>query len=146
MKDDFGVAARLKDRSLADEIVAQAVGVHEVPVVADADLTVRAVDEKRLRVGQAAFAGGRIADVSDRGAPRQFGQRRAVEDVRNVSHLLVHADPLAVRRRDAGALLAAMLQRIEAQIGHVRRFGVTEDAEHAAFVFELVQHVRPLSL
>ena len=45
---------------------------------------------------------------------------------------------LAVRRRDAGALLAAMLQRVETEVGHVRGFGVAEDAEDAALFVELV--------
>ena len=45
-----------------------------------------------------------------------------------------------------GALLAAMLQRVETEIRHVGGLGVAEDAEDAAFVLELVEHVRPLSL
>jgi hypothetical protein len=31
-----------------------------------------------------------------------------------------------------------VLERVKAQVGHVRRFGVTEDAKHAAFVVEMV--------
>ena len=42
--------------------------------------------------------------------------------------------------RDAGALLAAVLQRVEAEVGEVGRLGMTEDAEDAALVLELVQH------
>ena len=33
-----------------------------------------------------------------------------------------------------------MLQRVQAEVGHVGRFGMAEDAEDAAFVFELVEH------
>ena len=42
-----------------------------------------------------------------------------------------------------GALLAAVLQRVQAEVGHVGRFGVAEDAEDAALVFEFVEHVSP---
>ena len=47
------------------EHVAQLLRVHEVAVVADRDLAVRAVDENRLRVLQAALARGRVAHVAD---------------------------------------------------------------------------------
>ena len=40
----------------------------------------------------------------------------------------------AVRGRDAGALLAAVLERVEPEVGEVRRFGVTVHAEDAAGV------------
>jgi hypothetical protein len=33
-----------------------------------------------------------------------------------------------------------MLQGVQTEIRHVGRFGVTEDAEDAAFLFELVGH------
>ena len=41
---------------------------------------------------------------------------------------------------DAGALLPAMLQRVEAEVGQVGRFGMAEDAEDAALVFEFIEH------
>src|SRR5215510_1621616 len=48
------------------------------------------------------------------------------------------ADHRSVRRRDAGALLAAMLERIKAEVREIRGLRVTEDPEHAAFFSELV--------
>ena len=51
------------------------------------------------------------------------------------------ADLRAVGRGDAGALLPAVLQRVEPEVGHVGRFGMAEDAEDAALVLEFVQHV-----
>ena len=39
----------------------------------------------------------------------------------------------AVRCGNAGALLAAMLQRVEPEVGEVGGFGMTEDAEDPAF-------------
>ena len=45
---------------------------------------------------------------------------------------------LAVGGGDAGALLPAVLQRVEAEVGEVGGLGVPEDAEDAALVFEFV--------
>ena len=45
---------------------------------------------------------------------------------------------LAVARDDAGRLLPAVLQRVQAEVGHVRGLGVAEDAEDAALVVEVV--------
>src|SRR5205807_2130447 len=45
---------------------------------------------------------------------------------------------VAVRNGNATRLLPAMLQRIQPQIGHARRFGMTVDAEHAALFAQLV--------
>ena len=71
VQDDLGVAARLEDRALPHELVAQLARVDEVAVVADRDLAVRAVDQDRLRVEQLALAGRRVADVADRRSARQ---------------------------------------------------------------------------
>ena len=71
----------------AHELVAQLAGVDQVAVVADGELAVRAVDEQRLRVLDAARAGGRVADVADGDvadrARRAFG---LVEDVGDLAH------------------------------------------------------------
>src|SRR5262249_7001627 len=138
MQHDLGVAVRLKYRSLPDEVVAQLARIDEIAVAADGDLSVRAVDQNRLRVRELALAGGRIAHVADRERPRQLRERLAVERVGNVSHRARHANLLAVRRGDAGALLTAVLQRVQPKVGHIGRFGMPEDAEDAALVFELV--------
>ena len=46
--------------------------------------------------------------------------------------------PVAVGARDARALLSAMLQRVEAEVGEIGRFGMPEDAEDATLVAEFV--------
>ena len=43
-----------------------------------------------------------------------------------------------VARNDSGRFLAAMLQRVQAQIGHLRGFGMAEDTAHAAVVVETI--------
>ena len=45
---------------------------------------------------------------------------------------------LAIVGDDAGAFLAAMLQRVEAEVGQLRRFRVIENAEDAAVMFWIV--------
>ena len=119
MQDDFGVAAGLEDRAVADQLVAQLAGVDEVAVVRDGDLAVRAVDQERLRVLELALARGRIARVPDRDVPGQRLQRLLVERFGHVPHRARDAQLLAVGAADAGALLAAMLERVEAEVGEV---------------------------
>jgi hypothetical protein len=45
---------------------------------------------------------------------------------------------LAVGSRDAGRLLAAVLQRVEAEIGFPRGVGMAVDGDDAAFFVEFV--------
>ena len=49
---------------------------------------------------------------------------------------------VTVRGRDPRALLSAVLQRVQPEVGHVGGFGVAEDPEDAALVLEFVQHRR----
>ena len=142
MKNDLRVAIRLEDRALPHEIVAQLTRVHDVAVVTKSDLPVRAINQDRLRIQQLALSGRRVAHVTDRHWPRQRRQRLAVEDIRDVAHGARDAHLRSVRGRDAGALLAAMLQRVQPQVRHVGGFGMSEDAEDTTLVFEFIQHVQ----
>jgi hypothetical protein len=45
---------------------------------------------------------------------------------------------VAVAGDDAGGFLAAMLQRVEAEIGKIGGFGMTENAEDTTFVVEVI--------
>ena len=140
VQHDLGIAARLEDGALAHELVAQLVRVHQVAVVGDRDLPVRALDQERLRVREPALTRRRIAHVADRHRAGHLRQHRRVEHVGDVAHRLGDADQVPVRRGNAGALLPAVLHRVEPEVGEVRGLGVAVDAEDAAFVVELVQH------
>ena len=70
MKQHLGIAARLKNGAVADEIVTQLARVHEIAVVRHGDLSVGAVDEERLRVSQAALASGRVPGMANREVAR----------------------------------------------------------------------------
>ena len=52
--------------------------------------------------------------------------------------LLCRCRSIAVGRGDAGRFLAAMLQRVEAEIGELGGFGMAEDAEDAAVIVEMI--------
>ena len=60
--------------------------------------------------------------------------------VGDVAHRAGEPHLLPIRGGDARALLSAMLESVETEVGHVGRFGMAEDAEDAALVFELIQH------
>ncbi len=137
------VARRLENRSLEDQPIAQFLRVDQVAVVTDGDLAVRAVDQDRLRVLEAAFAGCGVANVPDRA---RAGQRRKGffgEIVGDIAHGLVHPQAVAVGCRDADAFLAAMLERVEAEVREIRGLRVAEDPEDAALFSELVHSQAP---
>ena len=62
------------------------------------------------------------------------------EDIGHMAHRLVAVDLAAVAGGDTGALLAAMLQRVQPEVGEVRRFRMAVDGEDAAFFVELIEH------
>ena len=75
--------------------------------------------------------------------PGQPGERLAVERLVDVAHRLAMTRICdAVGRGDAGALLPAVLQRVQAEVGEVRGLGMAEDPEDAALVLELIEHRR----
>ena len=146
MQHDLGVAAGLEDRALTNELVAQLAGVHDVAVVADGDLAVRAVDQDRLGIRELALASRRVTDVTDGQRPGQVRQLVVVERFGDVAHRPGHTHVPNVGGGDAGALLPAVLERVQAEIRHVGRLGVAEDAEDAALFPELVKHQATLRM
>ncbi len=130
-----------KIEPLLDQLVAQLAGVDEVAVVGDGDLPVRAVDQERLGVAR---AGSRRRSSS--GCGRSPGARAAsrASALSKASATWPIARDARIRapsaRDDAGALLPAVLERVEAEVREVGGLGMTEDPEDAALVLELVEH------
>ena len=61
------------------------------------------------------------------------------KDLRDKAEVLAHENRLAVADRDAGRVLAAMLQRVQREVGHARHIVAgSPDAEDAALLMELV--------
>ena len=120
--------------SVLDQLL-QLVGVDQVAVVAERDRAVGGGAERRLRVLPGAGTGGRVARVPDREVALERVERGLVEDLRDQPHVLVDQDLAAVADRDPGGLLAAVLQRVEAEVGQLGDvLAGRPDAEDAAGV------------
>src|SRR5689334_6994543 len=78
--------------------------------------------------------------MSDGEMPGQVLKRLLIERVGHMPHSSHGPDPCTIRRDNAGALLTAMLQRIQPEISKVGGLRVSENAENAAFVLEFIQH------
>ena len=82
--------------------------------------------------------------MADREVAAQAGQRRLVEDLGDQAEILVDHHAGAVADRDAGGLLPAVLQRVEAEVGELGDlFAGRPDAEDAALLarWRLLRHV-----
>ena len=88
----------------------------------DGDLAARAIHRERLGVAQIGRAGGRITRVADGHFADEVVQNfRVVENLRHEAHAVVLVKFSLVAGDDAGAFLAAMLERVKSVIGRVRR-------------------------
>src|SRR5579863_9303671 len=92
------------------------------------------LSEEGLHVAKNRLAGRGIADVSDRRRTRQSldcpGVGKMIADQPQAT---LGVKALSIEGDDAGRLLTAMLERVEAKRGDRRRVGMTENAEDAAF-------------
>ena len=122
-----------------DELVAQLGGVDEVAVVAQGDHVAVAAAHEGLGVLPVAGAGGGVAHVADSVLAAEAGEHLFVEDLAEQTEVLDDRDLAVVAHGDAGALLAAVLQGVEAeerQAGDVAPRCV--DAEDATAVVQTV--------
>ena len=136
--DDLGVRSRPEPHSLGGQLVVELDGVDQVAVVAQRhDPAVVPVD--RLRVLPAAVAGRGVAHVSDRHLARERLQAPLVEHLGDEAHVALGGDVTALRGRDAGRFLAAVLERVEREVGEPGDVLLRcVDAEHAALVARAV--------
>ena len=148
LREHLGVRPGLELDAALDKVAAQQVGVDDVAVVRERELALRAGDDQRLHVRVGARPGGRVARVADRVRAPEVGQDLLVEDLCDEAHLGEALDPgLAVGGGDAGRLLPAVLERVEAEEGessHILAGG--EDAHHAAGFAQARNQARPFPL
>ena len=142
VQDDLAVAGGLENGAARFEFIAETGGVGEVAVVADGDLAAGAIHDERLGVLDGGTARGRVADVAKGKVAGQGAEDVLVEHLRNEAHALVGAQVNAVGRRDAGAFLAAMLERVQAVIRQFGGIRVAVDAEQTAVMSRLSVVVR----
>ena len=101
--------------------------------MADREAAAVELGEQRLHVAQDGLAGGRVAHVADRrGAGQALDHLAAGEVVADQAHPALGMEALAVERDDAGRLLAAVLERVQAERGDRGRVRMPEYAEDAA--------------
>ena len=127
--DQRGVVGRLVRQGAGDQRALLGVplgqpalqleGVGQVAVVAEGDAAGGGGPEGRLGVLPDAGAGGGVAGVADGQVAAQRAERGLVEDLGDQTHVLEDHDLGAVADRDPGGLLAAVLQRVEAEVGEL---------------------------
>ncbi len=140
MQDDLGVGGRLHHRAFADQLAAQCQAVGQIAIMADSKAAGIELGEQRLHVAQDGFAGGRIADMADGGvAGEPVDHLPPRECVADQPEAAFGMETGAVERDDAGGLLAAMLQCMEAERRDRRSVGVPENAEHTTFLAQPVR-------
>ena len=132
--DHLGVGRRAEPDPVGDELVPQRLGIRQVAVVAERDRAGAAVMDERLRVRPVHAARRRVTRVTDRDLAGQRLQLLLVEDLRHEPHVAQHGEPAALGDRDAGRLLAAVLQREEGEVREPRHIALdrpdSEDATH----------------
>ena len=134
VQDHLGVGGRLQDGAVAHQLAAQRQAVGEIAVVADREAAGVEIGEQRLDVAQQRLAGGRIAHMADRhGAGQAVDDLAAREGVADKAETALGMEAVAVEADDAGRLLAAVLQGVQAERRDGGGVGVPVDAEYAAF-------------
>src|SRR5216684_2898885 len=145
----FGIGRRRKDGAFFFQAFALFAGERQVAVVADGDLAMLTGDQKRLAFAHRNFSGSGIANVTNRAGAGQTIEGWLIKSFRDIAHRALSHQTLAVGRDHATRFLAAMLQRVQAEISQARGFRVAVDAKHAAlftqFVFEWIDHAFRLS-
>ena len=122
-RDDLRVRRRAKAHAAVGELGVQLDGVDEVAVVGERDLpAVGAVD--RLSVLPCRGARRRVAHVADRHRSRQGEQLLFVEDLRDEADVAHGHDAAALARGDPRGLLAAVLKRVEGEVGQAGDVGL----------------------
>ena len=138
LDDDLGVGGGLEVCAVAFEACAHIAEVDQVAVVGDGDEALGGIDADGLGVEKGGVAGGGVAGVADGHVAGKLGKDVVGEDLRDQAHALDVGEVLAVGSGDAGRLLAAMLEGVEAEIGLARGVGMAVDGDDAAFFVELV--------
>ena len=137
--DHLGVGGGVEKGAILNELPAQAERVGEVAVVGDGEPAEGEVGEERLDVAQPGSTGGGVAGVTDGGVAGQaLDHGLAGEAVADQAGRLVMVEVLAVEADDAGGLLPAMLERVQAQGRVGRGPAMAVDGEDAALLVELV--------
>ena len=113
---ELRVRSRRHPDAVGEELATKLLDIHEIPVVAECNRPCAPVMDVWLRVRPLVRTGGRVARVTDRNLAGQRLQLLLVEDVREEANLAYDRQATAVRDRDPGRLLAAVLEREQPEV------------------------------
>src|SRR5439155_21747546 len=152
-----GIAGGHGVHPLLPQLVAQPRSVGQIAIVAEHELPQVTSSRNRLDVRERVRAGGRVARVTDGGDRRlavsdglaavERVDRLAIEDLADQSQALVQVELRTIAGGDPGRLLAAMLQRVQAQVSEpADRLTGGEDTDHAALFARAMGFVAGLDI
>src|SRR6186997_2618949 len=118
VEDNFGVRSGLADGTLLDQPIAHCERVGEIAVVAECKTARIEVDEKRLHVAQNRIAAGGVAHMTYGDiALEALDHGARGEMIADETYAALGMELMAVEADDASRLLAAMLERMQAECG-----------------------------
>jgi hypothetical protein len=139
VQDRLRVGRRGEDGAFLLQHALHGHGVGDVAVMGDGEAPLGELGEEGLHVAQARAAGGGVARVADGAAARQpIDDGLLGEGVADQADMALDVELGAVIGDDARRLLAAVLERMQAERDDGRRVLPAEDPEHPAFVVEMV--------
>jgi len=115
--DYLGVCGGGEVVALLLKLLAQLPGIDDITIVSQGEPACWALDYDRLSVTGAAGASGGISVMSDGDIATELAQYRFIEGLGDQPHLGVIVNMLPIGGGDAGTLLAAVLEGIEAEEG-----------------------------
>ena len=121
VRDDLRIAGGGELRAPRLELRPELPGVYDVAIVGQGDLHAGAPRENRLGVLDAAATGGGVPGVADAKVAGEECEIFLVERLGDEPHCRPALDLPAVARGDARALLPAMLEGMEAEVGGAGR-------------------------
>ena len=140
-QDDLCIDCRLENRAVLLHLRTQGVRVDEVAVMRHRQHTDLAAGNQRLCVDDVFASEGRIAHMTNRDFSLQSAEDFFIEYLRHKSEVAIVLDALAVRDRDARALLTAVLQSKQTVISGFRRVDMLVlrvNTEYAAVLLHLI--------
>ena len=119
MDKDLRVDGCLEYGTLALEAASKQCGIGEVTVMCQCQCTARIVDAQRLCIRRKAEPRRRIAHMADGNFGMVKMRQFRAKHLSHQPHPFFDVNPRTVRQRNTRTLLPAMLERKEAEIGHL---------------------------
>ena len=136
----FGVGIGVEDRTFVLQLAAQGRAVGEVAVVAQGHISIMETEDERLNVVGAARAGSGVAHMANRPVSLQtFDFSLVAEHLGQQTRSAMTDEMTIIVGDNAGTLLTAMLQRVQAEVGESGGVRVAPNAENTAFLVDVFE-------